>query len=196
MALLRLNNNYQLLETFSHPLSFQGCRECHMCCDGSVFHFAPLLLDDCSEVAPYFPLFLAKIENNLRLVMLYGREACFYFSSYGCMIYSHRPPACQSYPLSPFFDKIVVDTTCHALGDEGELLWNQDYTLCSRFKTRRLENFATKYYETLKILEEQYTSHLKWKIRLFNIDLYGLEGKSQLAYTLHNSWQKFSFLRD
>ncbi len=131
-----------------HDIYFQGCSRCEgFCCQGkNGFMMAPLILDDFEEVFEHFPIVFAFHESHLNVFMLIndGQSACRYLSANGCSIYDHRPPACKLYPISPYYEHILVDTSCPSVNfSHGTKLCRQG-KLHQAFQTRRLENFVAK----------------------------------------------------
>ncbi|MDY0263714.1 MAG: YkgJ family cysteine cluster protein [Sulfurospirillum cavolei] len=136
---------------------FNGCSTCQgFCCDGAYgFSLAPLILEDFEAVYRYFPIVFSFLEDTLGVFVLLndGKNQCRYFENKRCSIYDHRPPACRLYPVSPYFEHLLVDTKCPSLSrTEGRLLCKNG-VLESAFYTKRLENFVAKKEETRLFLE-------------------------------------------
>ncbi len=136
---------------------FNGCSTCQgFCCDGAYgFSLAPLILEDFEAVYRYFPIVFSFLEDTLGVFVLLndGKNQCRYFENKRCSIYDHRPPACRLYPVSPYFEHLLVDTKCPSLSrTEGRLLCKNG-VLESAFYTKRLENFVAKKKETRLFLE-------------------------------------------
>lgn len=140
-------------------LYFSSCEGCTLsCCDGSRFLFAPLILEDFEEVYPYFPIVFGQINDEWRTLILFtlGSGGCRYHKEGKCEIYDSRPPACRIYPLSPYYEDILVDTSCHAIRTEGGEFLASNGALSSSFYHKRLEGFEAKRQATqgyLKTLE-------------------------------------------
>lgn len=136
-------------------LFFSHCQGCQTsCCDGSRFIFAPLILEDFVDVYRYFPIFFAKLYDEWRILMLFSQEgACRYYTNGECSIYSHRPPSCRLYPLSPYFDEIFVDRGCGAVNthQHGNVLVSGG-SINPAFYHERLDNFPAKRQRTISYL--------------------------------------------
>ncbi len=148
-------NNYLSITTIK-SIKFNSCEGCEShCCDGSRFHFTPLILDDFEDVYKNFPIIFSFIDNELRaLIRLSADEQkCRYFLENKCSIYTERPPACRLYPVTPFYEDILVDTSCHGVGEEGQVLASNS-SISNSFYHDRLENFETKRQKTIKFLKE------------------------------------------
>ncbi|MEA1916548.1 MAG: YkgJ family cysteine cluster protein [Campylobacterota bacterium] len=145
--------------THIDKIFFKGCSGCeNHCCDGSRFKFSPLILDDFNEVHEKFPIVFAYLNNELRALMLLAKDdsTCKYYINSCCSIYESRPPACQIYPMSPYYEDVIVDTSCHGTGETGDLLATSN-SINSSFYHDRFENFNTKFENTkefLKIIEK------------------------------------------
>jgi len=158
---------YQNLKETS-GLRFSNCDFCEKsCCDGGQFILAPLILEDVKAVYKNFLVAFARIDHKLRLVMLISNriKPCLYYENKQCTIYDNRPPACHLYPITPFYDQVLVDSSCHAVGTQGTLLWSEGKVDAS-FYHERLENFDDKVQKC-----EQFLANLDWKFRpIFEID--------------------------
>ncbi len=145
---------------------FGGCDSCGgKCCDGvNGFCAAPLVLEDFAQVYERFPI-LFSLEDSIKalVVLNNGLGYCPYYRHSRCSIYEHRTPACKLYPISPYFDEILVDTACPAVfsADARESLPLSDRSardfressmikICTKgqlephFFTKRLEGFLQK----------------------------------------------------
>ena len=133
-------------------LHFSGCSTCEGdCCNGDKgFAAAPLILEDFEAVYKNFPILFSIRDHKLSAYVLLndGKSYCKYYINQQCSIYLQRPPACKLYPVSPYFEHILVDTACPSVNH------NSGYSLCengklnSAFATKRLENFVEKLAET------------------------------------------------
>jgi Fe-S-cluster containining protein len=116
----------------------------------------PLVLEDFVEVYEFFPIVFGVLDGDIRAFILLsdGESACPYLGKNGCEIYEYRPPGCRIYPFSPFFDSIMLDDSCKALGS-GDIV-AKDGLIDSSFYHKRLEGLEIKftnalaYYQTLK----------------------------------------------
>lgn len=141
---------------------FSSCEGCEShCCDGSRFHFTPLILDDFVDVYKNFPIVFGYIGDELRALMKLSSspQGCQYFLENKCSIYEERPPACRLYPITPFYEDILVDTSCHGVGEVGEIL-TKGSSISNNFYHKRLENFEHKRLKTVHFLKEL-EDHLK-----------------------------------
>ncbi|MFP4486746.1 MAG: YkgJ family cysteine cluster protein [Campylobacterales bacterium] len=148
----------------SFEIRFSKCGECVACCDGSKFLLIPLVLDDFADVYRFFPILFGVLDSKIRAFILLsdGHSTCPYLSKNGCEIYEHRPPGCRIYPFSPYFDDIVFDDQCDALGS-GDIV-AKDGFIDARFYHRRLEGFKEKFEKSLeyyKSLEDNLIEHTK-----------------------------------
>ena len=127
---------------------FKGCDTCGgACCNGAKgFTAAPLILEDFEAVYQHFPIVFSVKENALVAYVLLndGKGYCPYFEHNRCSIYDQRPPACKLYPISPYFEHILVDTSCPSVNAFSGTLVCQNGVLESAFYTQRLENFVAK----------------------------------------------------
>ena len=145
-------------------LKFNSCEGCaHNCCTPQGgFSLAPLILEDFIEVYERFPIVFAYVNQVFKCVIILnnGEKDCIYFDDKKrlCTIYENRPPACNMYPISPLFDDICVDTSCHAVGDIGDFLCNKD-GFSNSFYHKRVEGFYPKLRNTQKFLNQiRYTT--------------------------------------
>ena len=114
--------------------------------------FIPLILDDFRFVYKFFPIVFTKISNELRAVILLGENGCRYLQNGVCTIYDDRPPSCRIYPLTPYFDKIMIDDNCPSVGDVGEFLADET-EISQKNRSERLVEFGDKYAKTVEFLD-------------------------------------------
>jgi uncharacterized protein len=141
-----MQNRYISLSLIEQ-LYFSGCSGCqNSCCDGSRFLFSPLILHDFEEVYSYFPIVFTPIQGEWRaLIIIAGEDsACHYHQEGHCTIYEHRPPGCRLYPINPYYDDILIDTSCHAIGTEPGIFLASKKEINSSFYHKRLDNFDIK----------------------------------------------------
>ena len=129
---------------FIHPLNardhgkhvFSGCDTCTLCCDGSTFTCANVLLDEMFDTAKLFPVVFTKSEERLSLSLLYTLQKgvpCPYLDAEStlCEVYdSVRPRACKIFPFNvrevPAADpdrrsfSVVFDSRCPGIRPGGE----------------------------------------------------------------------------
>ncbi len=148
----------------------QGCQE--SCCDGSRFILAPLILDDFQYVYKKFLIAFAVIDGRMRALMLLSNRysPCIYYKEGKCTIYDERPPACVIYPYTPFYDEILIDTSCPAVGLQGSEMVIPAPTVHEQmhkdFFHERMVDFADKLADTDIFLEK-----LRFEFRpIFEID--------------------------
>ena len=152
---------------------FDSCSGClENCCSGKNFKLIPLILDDFIEVYENFKIYFAKIEEFFTPVMQLAEvdSGCKYFKNSICTIYEKRPPGCRLYPISPYFDDILVDLSCKAVGNQGMFLASKD-KISSNFYHKRLENFNKKRVETINFTQSLKDDLILEKT-LSNIELY------------------------
>jgi len=152
---------------------FDNCSGClENCCSGKNFKLIPLILEDFIEVYEYFKIYFAKLEDYFTPVIQLAEEdsSCKYFKNSICTIYEKRPPGCRLYPISPYFDDILVDLSCKAVGNQGMFLASKD-KISSNFYHKRLKNFNKKRVETIKFIES-IKDELVLKKVVSNIELY------------------------
>ena len=137
---------------------FKGCDSCNgHCCDGANgFSIAPLILEDFAEVYRYFPILFHFQHQQLSAYVLLndGKNPCRYLEKNKCTIYDTRPPACKLYPVSPYFEEILVDTHCPSINSTEGRVVSQKGILNQDFHTKRLENFVQKREATRQLLEQ------------------------------------------
>jgi len=162
-------------------LCFSDCQTCTTsCCDGGRFIVAPLVLEDFKSVFEKFLIAFALIDEKLRVVMLISdrKKPCLYYKESRCTIYEQRPPACVLYPYTPYFDEILIDTACDAVGGFGFELQQDKSTSLEMvhpdFYHKRLEGFPQKLEDTQNFLEELDDSFEA---------LFDIEGLTLMAYT-------------
>lgn len=153
-----MDNIGSFINIKKYDLHFNGCSTClGMCCNGAKgFAASPLILEDFEEVYKNFPIVFSVSGEELGVYVLLndGKGHCKYYIDQKCSIYEHRTPACKLYPVSPYFEHILVDTECPGVSLEkrGKLLC-QSGVLQSDFHTKRLENFVQKRDATRKFLK-------------------------------------------
>lgn len=153
-----MNSPYKSINQIE-TVHFSSCEGCETpCCDGKRFFLIPLILEDFVQVYQKFAIVFAKIEGEWRMLMLLAKEnqACAYFVDGKCSIYNERPPGCQLYPLTPFYDEILIDTLCPAINEEqkGDFFASKEQ-INSGFYHKRLENFNEK-----RVKSEEYLQTL------------------------------------
>jgi len=174
---------YKLIKEVGE-LKFSNCEGCtkNCCTPQGGFSLAPLILNDFEEVFERFPILFAQIGQVFKVVMILnnGRENCIYFNNDAklCTIYDNRPPACVMYPISPLFDDICVDTSCKAVGSEGEFLSNAD-GFSKNFYHKRVDDFYEKLRHTQKFLNQIRfnTAHI---MKVAGVDLYKINNKDEV----------------
>ncbi len=141
-------------------LSFSSCHGCQQsCCDGGRFVLAPLVLDDFEDVYKNFLIAFAWVDDQLRAVMVISdrKQPCIYYKNNLCTIYDQRPPACVLYPFTPYYDDVLIDTACDAVGAEGFLLKQMQRKVIDQvhpdFYHSRLEYFSDKLDRTYSFLD-------------------------------------------
>ena len=141
-------------------LCFSDCQTCTTsCCDGGRFIVAPLVMEDFKSVYEKFLIAFALIDDKLRVVMLISNrnKPCIYYKDKRCTIYEERPPACVLYPYTPYFDEVLIDTACEAVGDVGLSLTQDADKLLEKvhpsFYHKRLEGFSSKLEVTQEFLD-------------------------------------------
>ena len=143
----------------NHNLFFNSCSTCSgNCCDGrNKFSLSPLILKDFKEVYENFAIVFTWEYGDLRAFMILndGKGYCKYIDEKtgGCTIYDKRSPACKLYPISPYFDNIMVDTACEAVNVEFGTQIYKDGKVSDKFYHKRLNNFTKKLKETTDFLK-------------------------------------------
>ncbi|SFP22637.1 YkgJ family cysteine cluster protein [Hydrogenimonas thermophila] len=166
-------HNYISIKDIDKELYFDNCSGCEIsCCSGINFKLMPLILDDFIEVFNNFNIYFAKLGNEFVPVIQLAEEnsACKYFKNNICTIYNKRPPGCRLYPISPYFDDILVDLSCKAVGNQGMFLASKN-EISSNFYHKRLENFNKKREATINFTESIKDELILEKV-LSNIELY------------------------
>jgi Fe-S-cluster containining protein len=131
---------------------FNNCNSCQgNCCNGANgFAISPLILEDFEDVYKNFKIVFALNENQIGayVVLNDGKSYCKYYKNNSCSIYEYRTPACKLYPLSPYFEHILIDTQCPSVNQEfGEnICFNSK--LNNKFYTKRLDNFNEKLFKS------------------------------------------------
>jgi Fe-S-cluster containining protein len=186
-----------------HFSSCDGCLD--SCCSSSKFIMAPLILEDIKEVYNHFPIFFASIDNETRLVMILGAKEsnCPYFEEDKCSIYEQRPPACKLYPLSPYYDEILIDTSCNAVGSLGDIV-SKNGKCTDKFYYERFDNFITKISKTKEYINKR-ENKLDEVDEIVGIKIFNYIGEmqdehqemissSQKHYTLFDKYSSISSL--
>lgn len=129
-------------------LYFSGCDSCESeCCDGSKgFSLSPLILEDFEEVYKNFPILFGWKDKQVQAYVMLndGKGSCRYLEDGKCSIYDQRTPACKLYPVSPYFEHILIDTDCPSVNEtEGNKILVSN-TEKGAFFHKRLENFKEK----------------------------------------------------
>lgn len=155
------NNKIEKVGTFvnidNQNLFFNGCSTCEgNCCNGAKgFALAPLILEDFEKVYKNFTIAFSLIDRKIRayVVLNDGKSHCKYYIDNKCSIYEQRTPACRLYPVSPYFENILIDTTCPSINSEfGEPI-STNGKLNDKFYTNRLSNFNEKLEESLNFYD-------------------------------------------
>lgn len=133
-------------------LFFNGCATCDgNCCNGARgFALSPLILEDFEEVYKNFTITFALNDRKLRayVILNNGKDHCKYYINNQCSIYEERTPACKLYPVSPYFENILIDTECPSINTEyGEPICSEG-KLNDTFYTDRLTDFNEKLKES------------------------------------------------
>ncbi|MEF3190997.1 MAG: YkgJ family cysteine cluster protein [Campylobacterales bacterium] len=163
-------------------VTFSSCGSCRSCC-GEKFFAAPLILNDFSAVASYFPIFFAHIKEWRAVIPLGSQTGmCPYLDHNGCTIYDKRPPACRLYPLSPFNDQLAIDRSCPAVDEPGIFLY--DGQVSPLFYHERLQNFNDKLIATRAWLSERVDRFVPFT-QLRSLEFYCLEGAKDEFEELH-----------
>ena len=132
----------------NNNLYFNGCNSCDGdCCNGAKgFAISPLILDDFEDVYKNFAIIFNLNAQHIKayVVLNDGKSHCKYYLNNKCSIYEERTPACKLYPVSPYFEHILVDTQCPSINTQfGEII-TKDAKLHNDFYTKRLDNFNEK----------------------------------------------------
>ncbi|MGE0083595.1 MAG: SapC family protein [Desulfococcaceae bacterium] len=154
-------------------LAFAGCGNCTMCCDGSVYTSANVLLSEMFDTAKLFPVIFAKNGDKLSLSLLYTLSKgvpCPYLDmkSKRCAVYdSVRPRACKVYPFNvsqmvssgnSLTYSVVFDSRCPGLREHKDsemLLIGKEGKLSERITKGFLgENMLRDYSANLLQTEE------------------------------------------
>jgi Fe-S-cluster containining protein len=132
-------------------LKFKGCKGCVECCKKP---FAPLILDDFKKVYKHFAILFVDIVYMRPVMVIAKDDVCRYLENEKCSIYEKRPPACKTYPFSPFFDKLYIDVGCNGVGIEGEFLPLKNFENSQFFDDRYID-FENKLLKTNIWLESK-----------------------------------------
>ncbi len=131
---------------------FNGCSGCDGdCCNGAKgFALSPLILEDFEEVYKNFAIVFGFQDENLRayVVLNDGKSHCRYYIDNKCSIYEQRTPACKLYPISPYFEHILVDSECPSINDKSGICLSHNGKINDAFYTKRLDNFKDKLEKT------------------------------------------------
>jgi len=189
-----MNDIYKSLNSINE-VHFSSCEGCQTpCCDGQKFFFIPLILEDFVEVYKNFAIVFAYIDGELRVLMVLSKDAkpCSYFVESKCSIYDERPPGCKLYPFTPFFDDVLIDTSCPAINEKGEGdFFASKESINSSFYHKRLENFNAKRLKTKAYLQELEKSMQKVG-NVNGVDIYKYVGvKSDDFIQMHQLSLKF-----
>jgi len=145
-----------------HDFYFNGCSSCDGdCCNGAKgFALSPLILEDFEEVYKNFAIVFSIHNNKINafVVLNDGKSHCRYYIDNKCSIYEQRTPACKLYPISPYFEHILIDTECPSINNEFGSIISKGGKLNDDFFTQRLENFnekVTKSFEFYDALDEK-----------------------------------------
>jgi len=176
--------NYKSLSDIQE-VHFKSCEGCETpCCDGKRFYFIPLILEDFVEVYKNFAIVFTQINSQWRMLMILSKDSngCAYFKEGKCSIYSERPPGCYLYPLTPYYEDILIDMACPAINEnaEGDFFANQK-TINSDFYHKRLENFNDK-----RLKSEDYLQSLNQEFESLGfvngIEVFGYAGSRSDSY--------------
>lgn len=136
---------------------FNGCNSCEgQCCNGSNgIALSPLILDDFEEVYKNFTIIFGWYKKKVSVYMILndGKGHCKYYINGKCSIYDSRAPACKLYPISPYFEHVLIDTACPSVNKEFGSKIVVDKNIEGSFYHKRLENFKEKREETQEFLE-------------------------------------------
>ncbi len=139
---------------------FSSCETCEgICCNGARgFALTPLILEDFEEVYKNFAIVFTLMNKKLRalLVLNDGTNFCKYYLDNKCSIYEHRPPACKLYPIAPYFDDILVDTSCPSVSQDSGKLLCKNSKISDDFYTQRLNDFNKKLQRSYEFYDSIY----------------------------------------
>lgn len=107
-------------------------------------------------------------------------KECKFLKDNRCSIYNERPPACIIYPLTPYFDDILVDTTCKAVVKNNNL-FNNNGELNNSFYHKRLENFNEKRLRSLEWVQ-MISKNVVYFDTQNSVELYKFNGLSEDKY--------------
>jgi len=175
------------LDVESSELYFNGCDSCNgECCNGSEgYALTPLILEDIESVYKNFEILFGFLNDELRLFMVLndGNGHCRHYIEGKCSIYSERPPACRLYPVTPYFDRVLVDTSCPSVNSLkiGEKVFS-DNELHPMFQNSRLNNFNEKLSKTTNFLKDIDTEKLSFRKSVLGVDLLYFNGNSNSHY--------------
>ena len=185
------------LNVKSQDFYFSGCGSCMgTCCNGAEgFALSPLILEDFAEVYQNFAIVFALAHDGLGafVVLNDGSGHCRYYKEGMCTIYEQRTPACKLYPLSPYFDDLLIDTACPSVNLEyGQRISHKGH-VAKEFVTKRLENFVHKRQKTQEFLDTiDKQRDLRAIGTILSVPLYIYEGKTQDPFlTMHQESVKY-----
>lgn len=164
-------------------LHFDNCSSCDgKCCNGmNGFALSPLILEDIIDVYENFSIVFVIVDNELKLFMILndGNSYCKYYINNQCSIYDKRAPTCKLYPLSPFFDDILVDASCPSINAKvGQKMYDNN-KINDNFYHHRLDNFNTKLNNTKEFLDSiNKTDDLELFTTILNVPLFKYNKKS------------------
>lgn len=147
--------------------AFGGCDTCTLCCDGSTYTCANVLLDEMFDTAKLFPVVFSKTDETINLSLLYTLNKgipCPYLEKETghCEVYdSIRPRACKIYPFnvkeipsnqtdSTAF-AVVFDSRCPGIGENkegGAALIGEDGKLSPRITEQFIGQNMLRRYKT------------------------------------------------
>lgn len=168
-------------------LHFNGCSTCEgHCCNGAKgFAVSPLILEDFEAVYKNFAILFSLSGEKLVVYVLLndGQNYCKYCVDNLCSIYDQRPPACELYPISPYFEHLLVDTNCPSVNSEFGKSICSDGQLHSDFYTKRLENFVQKLAATQTFLESiHHLDHFDYVGDILGLPLFTYNQPSDSKY--------------
>ncbi len=170
-------------------LFFGNCSGClESCCKPPKVSMAPLILDDFKEVYEHFAIVFGYLANELRALIILndGINPCKYLINETCSIYSQRSPACKIYPLSPFYSRVCVDTSCKAVNSfSGEILYHKNLGFSKKFYHTRFINFEEKLNQTSKFLANIEPDLTPLNISIKDIELFYIKKGGNIYLQQH-----------
>jgi len=110
-----------------------------------------------------------------------GKEKrCPYLENEKCSIYENSPPTCRLYPLSPYYDDILINTSCKAVGLVGDTI-SENGKCTDEFYHERLDNFSSKLQEKKEYISQR-ESELEEIDEISGIKLFNYVGQMQDKY--------------